>query len=826
MAPSFPGSQNALPGVNVQVDTISSGLSIPAGTRFAVLIGEGARRETIVASANGGGADGFNSTYTGINGQDGRHFLLSNAPIIENRTSLYKNGILLAGTEDVVDSTTFSSAYDYRVDPATGEIELQTASLVDQGGAYYTASSLNVGNGTVGNLTLVDVNAPTETWSIRVSSILRDSLGNPIDGYARFVATGSVSGSPLDGYGNVVIWQSNGTVVSNGILSFSISEGTTSFREGDRFIVEVKGGVLLSGDSLTANYIATIDINDPEFFVDFDVLQQKHGAPSTSNTLSLGAQLAFANGTPGLYALQAAPSIPRRVSYIIKESSSGEADPEDLTFSLPLGVVPDADSNINFFITNPITEIESQLVPNKVAFYDATITSNPDTNFIQNAIFSFSYTVIIDTNTAVVKFDNDGVITYVDATHATFSSVGQNFGQDDINGTRSVYIYNATNPDNNGTFAITGVSAGVLTISRVSGTFVNETGLDFEVIDSIESGAKILFTTDLAAQLPAGTLIRASVVDERDSDFFDAGWISAYEALETLDIDIVVPLPRQTISAIFQNGAAHVRYMSNIKNSKERVLFIGAIAGLTPANVIGTEDAAVEDIGVLEGIQGDTVLEVLAGEVEDLANYDVQNAYGTTYRVVYFYPDEIIVQIGADNTTIDGFYIAAAAAGYLSGVTNIAMPLTRKTLTGFTILREKTYRPVILENLTAAGITVLQPITGGGKVIRGQTTTSSGYVEEREISIIFIRDSISKQLRSGFDEYIGQTDSPVFESALQARGQALMASFINQGLITNWKDMKITRDTVDPTQWNITVKVQPTYPVNFIYIRVSIGLLE
>ena len=822
---TFPGSQNALPGVYTSIETFSSGLSIPVGTRLAVLVGEGARKETLVSSANGDGNDGFDPTYTGPNGSDGRHFLLSHSPIIENRTSLYKNGILLAGTEGVITGT-FSSNYDYRIDSTTGEIELQTASIVDQGGQYYSASSLNTGNGTIGNLTLVDVNAPSETWSIRVSSIMRDGYGNPIDGYARFIANGSVSGSPLDGYGNVVFWQSNGTIVSNGILSFSISEGTTSFREGDRFIIEVEGGVLLAGDSLSATYIATTDINDPEFFTDFDELQTKHGAPSTTNTLSLGAQLAFANGTPGVWALQAAPSIPRRVSYIVKESASGDADPEDLTFPLPLGVVPDADSNINFFLTNPITGVESQIIPNKVAFYDATITANPNTNFILNPVFSFSYTVIVDTNTAVVKFDNDGVLTYVDATHATFSSVGQIFGQDDINGTRSVHVFNATNPDNNGTFAITGVNAGVLTISRTSGTFVNETTLEFEVVDSIEEGTKILFTEDLAAQLPAGTQIRATVVDTRDADFFDAGWISAYEELERIEVDIVVPLPRQTISAIFQNGVAHVRYMSNIKNRKERVLFIGAIAGLTPANVMGTEDAAVENIGVLEGIQGDDVTEILAGAVEDLADYGVQNSYGTTYRVVYFYPDEIVVQIGADNTLIDGFYQAAAAAGYLSGVTNIAMPLTRKSLTGYTILRDKTYRPIILENLTAAGITVLQPITGGGKVIRGQTTTNSGFVEEREISIIFIRDSIAKQLRTAFDGFIGLTDSPVFESALQTRGQSTLSSFVGQGLITTWKDLKIARDTVDPTQWNITVKVQPIYPVNFLFIRVSVGLLE
>lgn len=823
--PNFPGSNNALPGTYSSLETISSGLSIASGVRTGVLMGEGSRRETVVASANGGGNDGFDSTYSGPNGADGRHFLLNNAPIVENRINLYKNGIILSGTEGTIDGD-FSSQYDYKVDTETGKIELQKAALVDQGGKFYTASALNTGDGLINDLSLIDSNAPTEVWTIKVSSVLRDGYGDPISGSARFTANGSVSGNPLDGYGNTIFWQSNGEVTDNGILRFSITEGTETFREGDQFTIEVKGGVLLAGDSLVATYIADIDINDPVFFTDLDELTQKHGSPSVENTLSLGAQLAFANGTPGVWAIQCAPSIPRRVSYILEESASGDANPDDLTFPLSIGVVPDPDSNINFFITDPATGVESQLIPNKVSFYDPQITANPTTNFIENASFEFSYTVIIDDDTAVVKHDTDGYVSPINSTDAIFSSEDQIFDRDDLNGTRSVRIYEATNISNNGIYPIVGINEGVLTIRRTTGSFVTESDLRFEVVDSTEEGAKVLFTEDLASQLSAGAQLRATIVDQRDADFFDAGWISAYEQLETIETDIVTPLPRQTVSAIFQNGVSHVKYMSNVKNRKERVLFIGAIAGLTPANVIGTESAAVEDIGILEGIQGDDVSEILAGDIEDLADYGVQTSYGNTFRVVYFYPDEIVVQVGSDRLSVNGFYQAAAATGYLCGVPNIALPLTRKSLTGFTILRDKIFRPIILEQLTASGITVLQPILGGGTVVRGQTTTNSGFVEERELSIVFIHDRISKDLRKAFEAFIGGVDSPIFASALQARGISTLNGFVNQGLITDWKDLKIVRDSSDPTQWNVSVKVQPTYSVNFIYIRISSGLLN
>jgi hypothetical protein len=814
---NFPGGTNALPGVYSEVITQSRGVSVPGGLRIAAIIGEGARVERLIASAVGGGSDGLNPEYTGTNGRDGRHFLLTFAPVITNRTTLFKNGIPLVGLEESFTSSSgsFSSSFDYRLDITNGHIELQVAALVDQGGSFYTASSLNVGNGTIDDLSLVDENAPTETWSIRCVSIRRDGYGNPVDGYAKFIAQGSISGIILDGYGNQITWQSNGVTVSNGILEFAISEGLVSFREGDRFTVRVRGGALTRGDSLTATYIAEIDLNDPEFFTDIDLLTVKHGSPSLTNRLSLGAQLAFANSPPGVYACQAAPAVPRRVSYSLEVSASGGDAADDLEFPLPLNVIPDVDSGINFFVTDPTTEVESQIFPNKVAFYDPTYTASPNTFHFGTVVFS--YTVILEDS--VTKSGDDGTIVSIGPTSATISSEFVTFNADDVG--KSLKVLEPA--DNAGTYTIVSVTGGVATISDGVSAFIDTTDAEFEVIDDGAQSAKILFTEDLA--LGAGQSLRATVVDTRDADFFDVGWQSALEALERIECDIVVPLPSQTISSIFQSARIHCETMSNIKQRKERVLFIGAIRGLTPDNVIGTEPAAVEDIGILEGIQGDDISEILAGNVEDLTDYSVSTAFGNTFRVVYFYPDEIVVQIGADRVRIDGFFIAAAAAGFLSGIPNVAIPLTNKILAGFTILRDKLFRPIILENLAVAGITVLQPAIGGGTVIWGKTTTQSGFPEEEEISIVFIRDRISKSMRAAFRGFIGTAETPTLQGSLMARANSVLQSFVSQGLITAFRDLKVVRDNVDPRQWNITVAVQPVYPVNFIYIRVGIGLL-
>lgn len=815
---NFPGGQNALPGVYSEVVTQASGSTVPGGARIAVILGEGARVERLIGSAVGGGSDGLDPTYSTSNGSDGRHFELSLDPIVSNRTILFKNGIPLVGLEQAFTSTSgaFNFNYDYRVDITTGHIELQTAGLVDQGGAFYSANALNVGNGTIHNLSLVDLNAPTETWSIRCASVRRDGYGNPIDGYGKFTVQGSTSGIILDGYGNQIVWQSNGVTTSNGILSFSITEGSTAFREGDRFTIKVKGGALVRGDSLTANYIAEGDINDPEFFTDPNQVQTKHGAASLTNRLSLGAQLAFANGPPGIFTCETAPSVPRRVSYVVEDSASGGNTADDLEFPLPLGVIPDFNSNIHFLITDPTTGVESQVIPNKVDFYDATYTASPNTFHFGGGV-DFSYTVVLEDS--VAKRAEDGTVKSIGSHSATISSQFVSFTSDDVS--RTIKLLHPS--VDAGTYTIASVTNGVATISNGSFSFTNTTGVTFEVIDDTATSAIILFTKDLA--LSAGQSLRVTVVDQKDADFFDPGWVSALEAIETIECDIVVPLPSQTISSIFEAARVHCETMSDIQNRKERVLFTGAINGLLPENVTGQTPAAVEDIGVLEGIQGDSVSEILSGDTEDLTDYSVPDAFGNTFRVVYFYPDQIVVQIGADNTIVDGFFIAAAAAGFLSGVPNVAIPLTNKVLAGFTILRDRTFRPIVLQNLTAAGITVLTPVAGGGSVIWGKTTTQSGSPVEEEISIIFIRDAIAKSMRAAFAGFIGTAETPTLQGSLMAKASSIMQAFISQGLITAFGNLKVVRDPSEPRQWNITVAVQPVFPVNWVYINVGIGLL-
>ena len=841
--PGIPGYYQ--PTVVSRVRTLQRALSIPGGLRILSIIGEGRQEELIVSSAVGDGTDGFDPTFTTTPTDGyGRFFKTSNTNLQPNRTTLLLNGATLRVLEGTNDGSSFSSAYDARLDPVTGRIEMQSASLVDQGGLLYLESSSNTGDGYLSTPVLTDTNAPAETWTIRCVSVLRDSYGAAIRGQATFTAKGSVSGQLADAYGQPYTWRSDGTAIDNGILSFAIFNisPSTAFEIGDRFTIEVSSKVLKARDSLEARYIAQIDLNNPTTYTEPSQLFAKYGTPSTENTLSLGAQMAFENGATSVLAVQAKPPLPRRTSEIVLPAfnsitglggATGSSNPDDLIFAITAPGKPDTDTVVHFFLIGT-DGTETQIFPNKVDFYDPDITAafavfentgvstTLESEFMDPAQSGtpFSYTVVSDD--AIEQDGVDGYITPIGVgSTATFYSPSAQFTALDV--TLSKELDYITSTANEGRFEISSITdANTVIITRTTGFFVTETNMKWQLVLPTDTSQRILFTSDLALSAQQG--LRVTYIDEEDADFFDANWAETLEALETQDVQILVPLPTQTFSAIQQAYRVHVESMSSTYYKRERVLLTGAMEGLTVQQVLGNVLAAPEDIGVLEGIQGDDAEEILDGNIEDLANYGVAYNFSDSFRVMYFYPDEIVRVINGTRETIPGYYMAAAAGGWFAGEPNVAKPLTFKNLVGFTILNDNVFKQTELNKLGDAGIAVVEPITGGGRVLHGKTTTGSGAPEEEEISIVFIRDQIARTMRRSFQTFIGQPEDPTLIASLTARAIGLLNAFVSQNLITAYRNLSVSRDSVEPRQYNIVLEAQPNYPVNWIFVDISVGL--
>lgn len=836
------------PSVFTRVRTLTKAVSIPGGLRVISVQGEGLKEETVIDAAKGDGTDGFNPDFVTTSDGYGRFYRLANYPVVENRTVLYLNGSQLRIVEDVIDNTTFSSDFDARFDYNTGEIEMQKAFLIDQGGAYYSAATTNVGDGYIANLILEDDNAPAETWTVRCINTLLDTNGAPIRKQATFITSGSVSGQIKDAYGQPYLWKSNDVVVNNGILSFSISDLAPKviFERGDRFTISVASGVLQKNDQLTAKYIAETDLNDAETFDDPQQLFAKHGSPSTTNTLSLGAQMAFENGATAVLTVQAKPPLPRRTSEIVlapydsrsgDEGATGNDTQEDLIFAISSPGKPDADTQVHFFIEDE-DGTEIQIFPNKVDFYDPDLTDyfsdyeddRTDTQLWDNfsnpssSGYAYSYTVISDLK--VEQSSDDGYLHLV-----TGGGLSASFTSNNINLTTAsvgkLLDFHNTLAGNLGRFTITSVtSQHTAKISRSSGTFVDESSIRWQLLPANTVGAEtsqqVLITKDLALAQYSG--LRVTYIDQKDVDFFDPNWAEVLDVLETQDAQILVPLPTQTISAIQQAFKVHVINMSTTYYKKERLLFTGALQGLTVANVLGQDTAAVEDIGTLEGIQGDSPEDILDSNIEDLADYGVVTNFGDTFRVLYFYPDEIIRVTNGERTLLPGYFMAAAAGGWFAGQANIAMPITMKTLVGFTLSNSKVYKQETLNNLGNAGIIVCQPIAGGVRVLHGKTTTQSGYPEEEEAQIVFIRDQFAKTLRAVLQVFVGAPEDSTLMASITAKVIGAVNSFMASNYITASRNLSVKRDTVEPRQWNISIEVQPNYATMWLFADVTVGL--
>lgn len=715
------------------------------------------------------------------------------------------------------------------------------------------------------------VSAVTSTRRLRVHE-----LDDENEGFPDMETTGGTGLSGVNGLSDEGL--TFHMLENNGIILLGMQEGSVAFEVGDKFYVDVNSRALASGDSLEANYIYEGDLNDPQFFTEAIDLFNKHGVPSEDNTLALGSQMAMENGAPGILAIQCKPPVPRRTTVTLLEekdslgvggfsscysvgTESGDAcEVDDLRFVIPRPItglrngMPDPDSRVNIFFVRDGEDI--QLFPNKVAFYNSQLESDiQQGNWIDSSDNAFSYTIVntgvdivgngdqgeIDEDTTGVyfttsEFDFDGahvghviVVTSLEDSAESWDTRSATTAEDEIatelgllnNGVELIITAIADDSkvyvaDNNDGEDLSGL---------LSSSYEDVQYFIKDLESSTQDGA-LLLHKDLVTSgaLKEGDGIKISYIDENDADYFDTNWFNALEALEAADAQIMVPLPSQAISSIFRATVNHCENMSSVANRKERVAFIGAQKGVTSAALIGTEEVAVEDIGIIEGIQGDDPEEVLNGNVEDLVNFKLSDNY-TSNRCVFFFPDEIVRNVSGTNIALHGFYMAAAAAGYLSARQNVAIPLTHKSLSGFSLTRDKVFRQVTLNSLGNVGATVVEPVTGGGKVLAGRTTSNSGYVEDEEISIIFIRDMVKQVLRGSLKGYIGGVQSADTNNLVSARVNSIMSGLVTQGLITSYQNIRVEQDKVDPRQINVYLQFAPAYPINYIFIDIEVGVV-
>ena len=253
------------------------------------------------------------------------------------------------------------------------------------------------------------------------------------------------------------------------------------------------------------------------------------------------------------------------------------------------------------------------------------------------------------------------------------------------------------------------------------------------------------------------------------------------------DIDLVAAV--QTVAL------QHCEFMSSVRQRRERILFTGAYTGF------GFDEVLDPQVGVAK-------------------------TFGKSFRCVYHFPERIRTVVAGETAYLDGQFLAACSAGYLAGTSYIPTPLTRKNLVGFDIEKDHKYTIDQLNLLGDAGLTVIEPLSSGGRVVYGITTVQSGNPVEEEPSVVRIRDYVAQSARTVLEErFVGGIIDDQTVANIKNTTISILESLVAQRIITQYAGVTARVDAQEPRQVNVGFDVAPVFPLNWIKIEFSIGVL-
>ena len=257
-------------------------------------------------------------------------------------------------------------------------------------------------------------------------------------------------------------------------------------------------------------------------------------------------------------------------------------------------------------------------------------------------------------------------------------------------------------------------------------------------------------------------------------------------------------LPAPTVIDLVATGqlavVSHCQIMSETKNRRERTCLLGAY----------------------ELVNLDFLLNPITGTAAN---------FGMTKRAMFFWPGgpSVTRVVLGESQTLDAQYVAAAAAGFVAA-NPIPTSLTNKTLAGFTINPADSLTVDETNLVGGAGVSIVKPLVAGGKVVIGQTTTSSGYAVEQEYSIVRIADHTAKTVRKALENaFTGNLITPNTTSDIATAVKSILASLQSQGILSGFANVTAVVDAQEPRQVDVSFDITPIFPLNWIFIRFSIG---
>lgn len=265
-------------------------------------------------------------------------------------------------------------------------------------------------------------------------------------------------------------------------------------------------------------------------------------------------------------------------------------------------------------------------------------------------------------------------------------------------------------------------------------------------------------------------------------------------------IDLMGEVDIQSLVVMYQDAdiqayiKRHVVVASSTENQKERVGFVCALS-----------DDENDIIAQCKNFHEQRITNVVPSHVTILA--EDANGVGQEF-------------------TVQSTFAAAAAVGMLVDNTRlVSEPLTRKTLTGI-YGASKVYTRAQIEAMSGAGAFILKDADGVVTVNQSVTTDISNQ-NNRELSVVLIKDEVMKDIRYNLDrDYIGKAyNRKVTPTQIKTSIMSILNAYVDN-LIEGYdeSDIVVTADTIDSTRVNVKMSFAVLRPLNYIYISFMVAL--
>jgi hypothetical protein len=173
---------------------------------------------------------------------------------------------------------------------------------------------------------------------------------------------------------------------------------------------------------------------------------------------------------------------------------------------------------------------------------------------------------------------------------------------------------------------------------------------------------------------------------------------------------------------------------------------------------------------------------------------------------------------------LGGQYMAAALAG-LTVSLSAAMPLTRKTVTGFDGVAE--FQQEGQRNLESQnGLCVVELTRRNLIQVRHGLSTNATDLLSREWSIIGQQDAMVYRLRDYLesDNLIGQPIYPYTLTNVKGSADAALQSLVRDGLIVDYTGLSVRQLATNPDVLEVSFNWLPAFPLNYIVCTFSVSL--